>query len=409
MDKDQSISRRHLLAGGMAVAVSAALPAELLASAGAPYRLTKTEIEIFPRLAPAGFSHFRIPSIVRTPSDQLFVFCEGRYHLQDWGDTDIIARTSLDGGQTWRDLNCSVDQTAIQSADADQSAICRLVGDRKLGLPNPIGTHANWRNPTAVYAAGRMYMFVVVDQDGEWQKAVQSGRSKHSSRLFVLRTINPEKEWAQRLMWSHPQEIRVPLDVRFAQFGPGRAIYNNGRIIIPAAAGGQSFCLLSDDLGETFYMSKPAGRATEHQVAVLRDNRLLMSKRAPTTQRFFVSKDNGNTWKRRRTNKTLTTPTVQTGLFVDHEQRVLVTSPNHSKDRVDISLFYQQAGALNKPWSAPIPLEPDNRCRRKLFCRNLQGYSVIEQLSDKRIIVIYEDAKHGFRNRRINCAILEPR
>jgi hypothetical protein len=415
--RNLKLDRRGFLTGIAAVTWTAATPGMSFGSTtGVPYELIATEIEVFPNQQPGDFTHFRVPSLASTLSGQLFAFCEGRRSRRDYGDTDILMKMSLDGGATWSSPKCTFGTEMVcpapPAADGSEGTPHETVmGDEGL-FPE---AEVNWRNPTAVYAEGKLFLFLIVDEGGEEQKDIQAGQSKYRSRYMVLETLNPEADWSTVVEWSAPTEMLLSAEYLWAQTGPGRAVYNNGRLIVPAAFNNGSredsaaFALFSDDLGRTWRQSFPAGPGTETQITALSDTTLLMSKRAKSTQEFWVSEDNGNTWTVVvQEGSRIVTPTVQTGLITDTAGRVIITAPNHPSDRVDVSVWVSDGFGPVANWSGPLPLEPDNRCTTKESCNNTQGYSCPGLLPDGTLVVLYEDSKRGEPYRRINAALLRP-
>jgi hypothetical protein len=286
-----------------------------------------------------------------------------------------------------------------------------VIGDKGF-FPN---AEVNWRNPTAVFAEDRLFLFLIVDETGEPQGTIQAGNSQFRSRFYMMQTLNPEDDWNTGVQWSAPKELLLGHEFLWAQAGPGQAVFNNGRLIVPAATNNgsredsMSFALLSDDLGVTWRRSFSAGLATEVQITTLSGDTLLMSKRANETQEFWLSPDNGVTWSlANQSGDRLITPTVQTGLVTDGQGRIIISAPNHPEDRVDISLWFSDGFGETAAWQGPLPLEPENRCTTKVDCKNTQGYSCPAILPDGTLVVLYEDSKRGEPYRRINCAVLAP-
>ena len=412
----RAMKRRTVLSGLASSLLSVGLVSPSQArSTTVPYRLVRTEIEVFPDRQPGGFSHFRIPSMVATRTGILMAFCEGRRSRRDHGDTDILFKISVDGGLNWRAPTCIFNRQTCTYAAAPQSPDGNphevVIGNTGL-FPNRA---VNWRNPTAVYADGKVFLFLVVDEAGEAQKTIQSGKSLYTSRFFMLETMNPEDRWIHGISWSAPRELIVDHPYLWGQFGPGRATVHKGRLIVPAATNNGSrddsmaFALLSDDGGQSWVRSGPAGTATETQITPLLGGGLLMSKRRTKTQDFFVSWDNGGSWSPLPGRQLgLVTPTVQTGLITDRLGKVIVTAPHHPNDRVDLSVYVNDDILVSDQWAGPYPLEPENRCTSKRGCRNTQGYSCPAIRPDGVLVVLYEDSKWGEPYRRLNCAILAP-
>jgi hypothetical protein len=403
------LDRRNFVQGLTAGGAAALLPNVGFARTPEfPYRLAQTEIEVFPAQFQNGYTHFRIPSLVSTPNGLLIAFCEGRKNVQDHGDTDILAKHSVDGGMTWHHAGGAPPDGSVGSTPGRHQVVIGKSGF----FPGP---KINWRNPTAVYAKGKIFLFLIVDESGEPKKTIQAAHGKFRSRFYVLETLNPQTDWKEGLVWSRPEEIVMDHDYLWAQVGPGKALYNNGRLIVPAATNNGdrensvAFALLSDDLGKSWRSSGPAGLGTETQITTLPDGHLLMSKRTKLTQEFWISTNNGEIWHPGdQSGAALVTPTVQTGLITDSHGRVIITAPNHPEDRVDLSVWYSDGFGPVANWIGPYPLEPDRRCKTKAGCNNRHGYSCPALLPDGTLVVLYEDSLRGEPYRRINIAVLKP-
>jgi len=416
-----SFNRRCLLSSIGAVSLlstAKSTPAHALTSS--PYRLIRSENEVFPNTCWGAFRRFRIPSLLRTPSGRLLAFCEGRFRGVDYGDTDILVKYSPDGGVTWQNTN-SLNRN-INSNSCDEYRIHKIA----LGLhevetdTSIIPKTANWRNPTSVMVNNRIFLFVAVDEGGEPQSDIQKGRSKFTSRFFFI-VSNSESEWeTDGIDWSSPREIFFPHSHRWGAFGPGNALYVKGRIIVPVNTNhtekriNVTFCLISDDEGENWSISGYAGRSTENQLAHIRDDIILMSKRANDSQEFFISEDRGDTWNfYQKPTHFITTPAVQTSLFMDKRSRLCLAGPNNhggendSEHRIDMSLWTNDDLLGSAEWSNPLPLEPDtNRCRTTDNCKNWNSYSCISDNVRDELVVLYEDSKEGNPETRIVVATL---
>lgn len=67
----------------------------------------------------SNYACFRIPAIVRSPQGLLMAFAEGRRHsCSDFGDVDIVLKTSTDGGHSWSSLSVVVNNGNLQSSNA---------------------------------------------------------------------------------------------------------------------------------------------------------------------------------------------------------------------------------------------------------------------------------------------------
>jgi sialidase-1 len=375
-----------LVLGLLTLQVTTVASAQKKPTTKSVYQVTFTEQEVFPDRFNGAFTHFRIPSLVVTPTGCLLAFCEGRFQQRDWGDTDIIMKVSRDGGRNWKHCRLANNHHEL------------IVGGRSVGA---IPKTANWRNPTSVYAKNAVYLFLSVDEGGESQGKISSGKSRFKTRFFFTHT-NPEREWNDGIRWSPLREIVVPHTYYWGATGPGRALYLKGRLIVPANTNRgkenkRSFCFISDDLGKTWRFSGPAGSSTENQITNLSDGRLLMSKRAAGTQNFWVSAD-ATRWSRLPNDTSLVTPLVQTGLLTDPNGTILISGPAHRDKRIRMSLWCNERDGAAGHWGRPIPLEAPGPGF------DLNGYSCIAALPAGRLVVIYEDSKRGSAYRRIVAA-----
>ena len=76
------------------------------------------EVTVF-RSGEDGYASYRIPAIVQDKSGTLIAFCEGRVdHAGDYGNVDIVYKTSKDGGKTWGALQVAADYDRLQAGNA---------------------------------------------------------------------------------------------------------------------------------------------------------------------------------------------------------------------------------------------------------------------------------------------------
>lgn len=66
-----------------------------------------------------GYRCYRIPAIVKAPNGELLAFAEGRVtDCGDFGDVEIVLRTSTDNGKTWGALRRAADNGTFQVGNA---------------------------------------------------------------------------------------------------------------------------------------------------------------------------------------------------------------------------------------------------------------------------------------------------
>ncbi|MBS1565444.1 MAG: exo-alpha-sialidase [Bacteroidetes bacterium] len=200
-----------------------------------------------------GYHSYRIPSIVRTNSNALIAFCEGRMSSNaDYGNINLVYKRSTDNGVTWSSL--------MQVAGAG------------------LGTYGN---PTAVVdrSTGRIWLFM------SWNDSThnQSGTDGYL----------PINQWGQRrvyvshsdddgLNWSAISDMTstlLPSNYKWDAMGPGVGIYFHDTLFIPAI--GRN--IYSADHGSTWhYAMTQTGTAPTSEATIidLIDGRLMRNDRA---------------------------------------------------------------------------------------------------------------------------------
>ena len=202
-----------------------------------------------------GYSSYRIPAQVITPSGVILAFAEGRGTSSDTGEIDVVLRRSLDGGATWQP------QQIVAASGTDTCG-----------------------NPTAVaLPSGRIVLVHCRNAGSATETQIMQGKA-------AARTV-----WAQHsddgATWSTPTEITSQVrrtSWRWYATGPGAGIVTrSGRIVIPAnhsttpASGSTDLgseakyygghALVSDDDGASwrlgFVSDNPNGGVNENESA----------------------------------------------------------------------------------------------------------------------------------------------
>ena len=64
------------------------------------------------------YTCFRIPAIIKAPNNDLLAFAEARKKgCNDFGDIDLVMKTSTDKGKTWSDLKIVVDNDVLKAGN----------------------------------------------------------------------------------------------------------------------------------------------------------------------------------------------------------------------------------------------------------------------------------------------------
>jgi sialidase-1 len=210
-----------------------------------------------------GYHSYRIPSIVRTNSDALIAFVEGRMSSNaDYGNINVMFKRSFDNGVTW-------------------SSLGQVVG----------ASQNTWGNPTAVVdrSNGRIWIFM------SWN---DSAHNQSGTNGYL-----PINQWGQRRVyvshsdddgatWATPTDLTstlLPSGYKWDAMGPGVGIYQGTRLIIPAI--GRN--IYSDDHGATWhYALTQTGTAptSEATIVDLVDGRLMRNDRPTSASANIASR-----------------------------------------------------------------------------------------------------------------------
>jgi sialidase-1 len=179
------------------------------------------------------YHSFRIPSLVRTTSNTLLAFVEGRASSnKDWGNINLVYKRSTDNGATW-------------------SALSEVVG----------AGQGTWGNPTAVVdqSTGTIWLFM------SWNPADYSQNGDDGTTPITgwdQRKVYLSSSTDDGLTWGTPVDMTATLKPRtlgdgstwaWDAMGPGVGIQTStGRLVIPALHRN----IYSDDHGSTWQMQR---------------------------------------------------------------------------------------------------------------------------------------------------------
>ncbi len=223
---------------------------------------------------PAGMNDvalYRIPGMVVTPKGTVLAYCEARRHSQsDWGEIEIHARRSTDGGQSW--------EAAKQLAHFAE----RIEGNPRKAEGGQHEQTVN--NPVAI----------VNHHTG----AIEFVYCVNYAQCFSMRSTD------DGLTWSAPIEItptfepfRQSYDWKVIATGPGHGVQlASGRLVVPiwlayGAIGehkpSASATIFSDDHGRTWQAGEIAvpdegdyGDPNETMITTLSDGRVMLVSRS---------------------------------------------------------------------------------------------------------------------------------
>lgn len=249
-----------------------------------------------------GYTSYRIPAIIKTSNGNLLAFCEGRVHdAGDFGDIDIVMKSSSDNGDSWSPLQLVID-----------------VKEQQAGNPAPV---VDLTDPE--YPNGRLFLFYNTGNNHE--NEVRKGKG--------LREVWYTTSTDNGVSWSSPVNITTqvhrpkqpdihpaynfPEDWRSYANTPGHALQFahgplRGRIFIAAnhSAGDpqpqsndyKAHGYFTDDHGKTFRLGATVNMpgSNESTAALLNDGRLMMNSRNQRgdikARIVSISKDGGAIW-----------------------------------------------------------------------------------------------------------------
>ena len=329
-----------------------------------------------------GYQCFRIPAMVGSGS-KLYAFAEGRKAgCGDFGDVDILLRTSHDGGESWTEPRVIVDNAELQA-----------------GNPTPV---IDILNPK--YPEGRLMLFYNTGTQSEWETRSGNGRRK------AYYTFSSDLGWS----WSEPIDISNEVhfdrfstiefkDARTFALGPGHAIQlamgtNKGRIYLPAnhSLGDpqenfrdyHSYGIYSDDFGKTWKVSEdlPVPSSNEAMAVELPGDELLllirMQNNKDQSKMIARSLDNGDHWNEYDLVAELTTPVCQSSIiYIPESDHLYHLGPASTEKREQLTLW--KSSDRGRSWNVLEIVEP-----------GFAAYSDLLQLSRTELGLLYESADY---------------
>ncbi|ULQ52067.1 sialidase family protein [Flavihumibacter fluvii] len=249
-----------------------------------------------------GYNSYRIPAIIRLPNGDLLAFCEGRVKdAGDFGNIDIVMKSSRDKGKNWGPMQVVADAAEVQA-----------------GNPAPV---VDLSDPA--YPKGRIFLFYNTGNNHE--NEVRKGHGLREA--WYITSID------NGLTWSVPVNITTqvhrpkqpavnkdydfPDDWRSYANTPGHAMQfqsgrYKGRIYIAAnhSAGDpqqqsvdyKAHGYYTDDHGKSFQLGATINLpgSNESTAAELSGNRLLVNSRNQRgdikSRIISISSDGGSSW-----------------------------------------------------------------------------------------------------------------
>ncbi|WP_333864983.1 sialidase family protein [Sphingobacterium sp.] len=305
----------------------------------------------------AGYKSYRIPAIVKDKTGQLIAFAEGRVdHAGDFGNVDIVYKTSQDNGKTWGALHVAVDNDNLQ-----------------VGNPAPV---VDLLDPA--YPKGRLLLFYNTgnNHEGEVRKgngmrecwsisSADGGKTWSNPQNITLETHRPNQP-SVNAQYNFKEDWRTYANTpgHALQFDSGKY---KGRIYIPAnhsegnpKSNGRDYfahSYYSDDHGKTFKIgaSVKFEGSNETMAAQISGTGLYMNSRNQQgnvkSRIVSYSNDGGVTWDTTYYDKNLPDP-VNQGAVLSWQKKgryVLAVCNAASTDRRD-NLTVRLSKDQGKTW-----------------------------------------------------------
>jgi len=303
------------------------------------------------------YKSYRIPAIVKDKTGQLIAFAEGRVdHAGDFGNVDIVYKTSQDNGKTWGQLHVAVDNDNLQ-----------------VGNPAPV---VDLLDPA--YPKGRLLLFYNTgnNHEGEVRKgnglrecwsisSADGGKTWSNPQNITLETHRPNQP-SVNAQYNFKEDWRTYANTpgHALQFDSGKY---KGRIYIPAnhsegnpKSNGRDYfahSYYSDDHGKTFKIgaSVKFEGSNETMAAQISGTGLYMNSRNQQgnvkSRIVSYSNDGGVTWDTTYYDKNLPDP-VNQGAVLSWQKKgryVLAVCNAASTDRRD-NLTVRLSKDRGKTW-----------------------------------------------------------
>ena len=288
---------------------------------------------------------YRIPALIVLPGDIILAFCESRWDaMADLGNIDIVMKKSLDGGETWGELQ-----------------VLQNRGEHTVHNPCPLFDNDNQT----------LFLPFCVDY----------------KRIFIMNSTD------LGITWSEPRELTQKLGAEglYCATGPGNGIQmSNGRLVIPANIGG-ACVVFSDNNGITWQKGAYVGEGEEPQVFESVNGSLVINCRVNRggTRLMAWSYNGGEVWQPYYYEEDLPEAGTQASIFhftnssTHMQSRVLFSNPNRfSRGHFTIRMSYDEGLTWNVS---------------KQVYEGPSAYSSIAILSDYTICILFEVGKYDYR------------
>ncbi|MFT3700971.1 MAG: sialidase family protein [Agriterribacter sp.] len=340
-----------------------------------------------------GYSHYRIPAMVALPGGKLLAFCEGRVHSAgDFGNIDIVMKTSNNKGKTWSALKIIVDADSLQA-----------------GNPAPVLDMAD-----PLFPAGRLFLFYNTGNNHEnevrkgkgvrevWYKTSVDGGDTWSKPVNITLQVHRPNQPTYNSLYNCKEDWRSYANT------PGHAMQFNsgkfkGRILVAAnhsagepeadASDYHAHCFYTDDHGNSFKLGATVDirGSNESMAAELPGDKLIMNSRNQKgdikARIVSFSSDGGASWDTSYFDKALPDPINQGSILSlrDKNRKNFLAFCNAADTLNRNNLTLRISSDNGKTWKKQYSIDGDAHSKD-----DPTAYSDMTVLSEHSIGVIYE-------------------
>jgi sialidase-1 len=341
-----------------------------------------------------GHKSYRIPAIIKLPNKNLLAFAEGRVKGSgDFGDINIVLKSSNDKGKTWSNLQTIVDVDSLQA-----------------GNPAPV---VDLTDPE--YPNGRIFLFYNTgnNHEGEvrkgkglrevWYKTSIDGGITWSNAVNITLQVHRPKQPQTNPAYNFSEDWRSYANT------PGHALQLSGgkykgRIYIAAnhSAGNPkpkaedyfAHGFYTDDHGKTFHLSEIVNIASSNEstAAEISNNGILMNSRNQKgdirARVVSRSSDGGQTWDNISFDKNLPDPVCEGSILNIgvKKGKYMLAFCNAADTAKRNNLMLRISFDEGKTWSKNILIDRTDDVKRNDFT----AYSDIVMMNKNEIGVLYE-------------------
>ena len=341
-----------------------------------------------------GYKSFRIPAMITTTNGTILAFCEGRTNgSDDFGNINIVMKSSNDNGQTWNELKTVVDYGHLQA-----------------GNPAPV---VDYMDPA--YPNGRIFLFYNTGNNHEYE--VRKGNGLRE--VWYKTSTDIGVTWSEgtniTLQTHYPKQPIVNPSYNFKEDWrtyantPGHAIQlqrgkYKGRILIAAnhSSGDplpnyedcNAHAFYTDNHGSSFKLAQTVQLpgSNESMATELSEDRVLMNTRNQKgdirARIVSISTNGGKSWDTTYFDTTLIDPVNQASILTlgYKKNKAIVafcnTADIKKRDHLTLRISFDEG----ETWKKKYIIDESSNPQQVAFT----AYSDMIKMNKQQIGILYE-------------------